>query len=114
MVVSFLLLFFVFRSAPLPSLVCPEIEMWLSLNILFEHAHKLLTIAKLLPLDGIDGVEGKLIVATTHALHTAIDEVGIELDSHRLATSDDGRVLVEECHPLGVGATRRTLVCNEP
>ena len=100
-------------STPLPSLVCPEIEMRLGFDILFEHAHILLAIPEFLVFGWCDGMEGELVVATAHTLHTAIDEVRIEFSAHSLATCDDGSVLMEECHPLGLGATRRTLVSNE-
>ena len=51
--------------------------MRLRLDVLFEHAHILLAISKLLALGRHDGLEGELVVSAAHTFHAAIDEVRI-------------------------------------
>ena len=55
--------------------MCPEPHVGLCLDVLLEHTHILLAVAELLAFDGLDGVEGYLIVAAANTTHAAVDEV---------------------------------------
>ena len=93
--------------------MCPKPHVGLCLDVLLEHTHILLAVAELLAFNGLDGVEGYLIVAAANTAHAAVDEVGTQLYAHDFATGDDGRILVEKLHPLRLGTSLRTLVGDE-